>query len=52
MKLGLGGAIGLATAPVFATSSKGEYAQLNDVQAFATGEPSAGGVTYRVYVWK
>jgi hypothetical protein len=27
-------------------------AWLNDVQAFATGEPGSGGVTYKVYIPK
>jgi hypothetical protein len=37
--------------PVSATSTKGN-AWLNDVQAFATGEPGPGGVTYKVYIPK
>jgi hypothetical protein len=51
-KMGPSGPHGLATTPVFATSTKGKYAWLSDVQAFATGEPSAGAVTYKVYVPK
>ena len=37
--------------PGSATSTKGN-AWLNDVQAFATGEPGPGGVTYKVYIPK
>jgi hypothetical protein len=51
-KIGPSGPHGLATTPVFAASTKGKYAWLNDVQAFATGEPGAGGVTYKVYIPK
>ena len=51
-KIGPSGPTGLATTPVFATSSKGKYAWLNDVQAFATGEPGGFGVTYKVYIPK
>ena len=29
-----------------------KYAWLNNVQAFATGETGAGGVTYKMYVPK
>ncbi len=49
-KMGPSAPHNLATTPVFAASTKGKYAWLNDVQAFATGEPGAGGITYRVYV--
>ena len=38
--------------PVSATSTEGKYAWLNDVQAFATGEPGPGGATYKVYIPK
>jgi hypothetical protein len=51
-KIGPSGPHGLATTPVFATSTKGKYAWLNDVQAFATGEPGPGGVTYKVCIPK
>jgi hypothetical protein len=51
-KMGPSGPTGLATTPVFATSTKGKYAWLNDVQAFATGEPGPAGVTYKVYIPK
>jgi hypothetical protein len=51
-KMGPSGPTGLATAPVFATSTKGKYAWLNDVQALATGEPGPVGVTYKVYIPK
>lgn len=51
-KMGPSGPTGLVTTPVFATSTKGKYAWLNDVQAFATGEPNPAGVTYKVYIPK
>jgi hypothetical protein len=51
-KMGTGGPTGLATTPVFATSTKGRYAWLNDIQAFATGETNPAGVTYKVYIPK
>jgi hypothetical protein len=51
-KMGPTGPTGLATTPVFAASTKGKYAWLNDVQAFATGEPGPAGVTYKVYIPK
>jgi hypothetical protein len=42
-KMGPSGPHNLATTPVFATSTKGKYAWLDDVRAFATGEPGADG---------
>jgi Protein of unknown function (DUF3237) len=51
-EMGPSGPNGLAKTPASATSTKGKYAWLNDVQAFAPGEPGAGGVTYKVYIPK
>ncbi|MGA7872644.1 MAG: DUF3237 domain-containing protein [Candidatus Binatus sp.] len=51
-KMGPSGPTGLATAPVFAASTKGKYAWLNGVQAFAEGETTPGGVTYKLFVRK
>jgi hypothetical protein len=42
-KMGPSGPHNLATTPVFATSTKGKYAWLDDVRAFATGKPGADG---------
>jgi hypothetical protein len=46
------GVTGLATAPTFAASTKGKYAWLNGVQAFAEGETTAGAVKYKLYTRK
>jgi Protein of unknown function (DUF3237) len=51
-KMGPSGPTGLATAPTFAASTKGKYAWLNGVQAFAEGETTPGGVTYTLYTRK
>jgi hypothetical protein len=49
-KMGPNGPTSLATAPVFAAWTKGKYAWLNGIQAFAEGEPAPGGVKYKVYI--
>jgi len=46
------GLSGLATAPTFAASTKGKYAWLNGVQAFAEGETTPNGVKYKLYIRK
>ena len=51
-KLSAGGLTGINTAPVFAASTKGKYAWLNGVQAFAEGETTPAGVKYKVYLVK
>ena len=51
-KMGPSGPHGLATTPLSRPRPRAKYAWLNDVQAFATGEPGAGGVTYKVYIPK
>ncbi len=51
-KLSAGGLTGINTAPVFAASTKGKYAWLNGVQAFAEGETTPAGVKYKVYLAK
>ncbi len=48
-EMGPGGPTGLAAAPTFAASTKGKYAWLNGVQAFAVGETTPSGVKYKVY---
>ncbi len=51
-KMTAGGLSGISTAPVFAASTKGKYAWLNGVQAFAEGETTPGGVKYKLYIRK
>jgi hypothetical protein len=51
-KMGATGLTGISTAPVFAASTKGKYAWLNGVQAFAEGETTFTGVKYKLYVRK
>jgi hypothetical protein len=51
-KMGPKGPEALATAATFAASTKGKYAWLNGVQAFAEGETVPTGVKYKVYMWK
>jgi len=47
------GLTGIATAPTFAASTKGRYAWLNGVQAFAEGEAMPpSGVKYKLYIRK
>jgi len=46
------GISGLATAPTFAASTKGKYAWINGVQAFAEGETIPNGVKYKLYIRK
>jgi hypothetical protein len=46
------GLAGIATAPTFATSTKGKYAWLNAVQAFAEGETTPSGVKYKLFIRK
>jgi len=51
-KMTAGGVTGISTAPTFAASTKGKYAWLNGVQAFAEGETTPGGVKYKLYIRK
>jgi len=51
-QLAPGGPIALRTAATFAASTKGKYAWLNGVQAFATGKTTPVGVKYKVYIPK
>jgi hypothetical protein len=51
-RMGATGLTGISTAPVFATSTKGKYAWLNGVQAFAEGETTQSGVKYKLYIRK
>jgi hypothetical protein len=51
-RMGAAGLTGIGTAPTFAASTKGKYAWLNGVQAFAEGETTPGGVRYKLYTWK
>jgi Protein of unknown function (DUF3237) len=51
-KMGASGLTGISTAPTFATSTKGKYAWLNGVQAFAEGETIPNGVKYKLYIRK
>ncbi len=49
-RMGATGLTGISTAPTFAASTKGKYAWLNSVQAFAEGETTLSGVKYKLYV--
>jgi hypothetical protein len=51
-KMGASGVTAISTAPTFAASTKGKYAWLNGVQAFAEGETIANGVKYKLYIRK
>jgi hypothetical protein len=51
-KMGASGLTGISTAPTFAASTKGKYAWLNSVQAFAEGETTPGGVKYKLSIRK
>ncbi|MGB8682697.1 MAG: DUF3237 domain-containing protein [Candidatus Binatus sp.] len=51
-RMGATGLTGISTAPTFAASTKGKYAWLNSVQAFAEGETTLTGVKYKLYVRK
>jgi Protein of unknown function (DUF3237) len=51
-KMGATGLTGINTAPTFAASTKGKYAWLNGVQAFAEGETTLTGVKYKLYIRK